>query len=137
MPGPAPSPNARRRNAGAVFTVIPSERKGRAPAWPLPTPIPSGMLSTWRKLWRTPMATQWEQLRYPDLVARYVLLLSVFLGKPGSELAAELRQMEDRLGLSTLAVLKHRWTIEDLDPDTKRRTKRVRGAGDVVPLFRA
>lgn len=36
MPGPAPNPNARRRNATVPMTKLPAEgRRGRTPAWPL------------------------------------------------------------------------------------------------------
>jgi hypothetical protein len=111
--GAAPKPNAQRRRglANGVITRLPAEgRKGGPPPWPL-----SGAgcdLEIWAELWSTPQAAAWETLGpgMVRVVARYVVLLAeAEVGEP--KVAAEVRQVEDRLGLSPLAMLRLRWEI--------------------------
>ncbi|MEN1976890.1 hypothetical protein [Cellulomonas olei] len=64
----------------------------------------------WRQLWATPMATQWEKLRWTRDVAQYTR------HKAAAELgsikdAKEARQFSDRLGLTDLALLRLRWEV--------------------------
>jgi hypothetical protein len=111
--GAAPKPNAQRRRglANGVITRLPAEgRKGDPPPWPL-----SGAgcdLEIWAELWSTPQAAAWETLGpgMVRVVARYVVLLAeAEVGEP--KVAAEVRQVEDRLGLSPLAMLRLRWEV--------------------------
>lgn len=117
MPGPAPNPNRRRRNAGPVMTDIPADaRKGRRPpAWPLPDGPSEAEHRLWLGLWRLPQASRWELMEWHRrLVARYVRSLAELEAASGAQptrLMAEVRQMEDRLGLSEQAMLKLRWRI--------------------------
>lgn len=114
MPGPAPKPDAqrRRRNATVSMTRLPSEgRTGDPPDWPLATTAAYDE-QTWRELWSTPQAVAWERLGVGTVrvVARYVVLLAeADVGEPKA--AAEVRQIEDRLGLSPMAMLRLRWEI--------------------------
>lgn len=111
--GAAPKPNAQRRRglANGVITRLPAEgRKGDPPSWPL-----SGAgydPEIWAELWSCPQAVAWELLGpgMTRVVARYVVLLAeAEVGEP--KVAAEARQMEDRLGLSPMAMLRLRWEI--------------------------
>ena len=113
--GAAPKPNAQRRRglANGVVTRLPSEgREGDPPRWPL-----SGCgydPEIWHELWTCPQAVAWERLGpgMVRVVARYVVLLAeAEVGEP--KVAAETRQMEDRLGLSPMAMLRLRWEIAD------------------------
>jgi hypothetical protein len=63
-------------------------------------------------MWATPQAVAWETLGWTRTVARYVRLL-VQSEKPKAtmSLCAEVRQLEDRLGLSPMAMLRLRWEI--------------------------
>jgi hypothetical protein len=113
MPGPAPKPQGqtRRRNAPMANTVqLPSGgRQGDAPEWPLAGEAPQ----TWDQLWATPQAVAWERLGWTRVVARYVHIL-VLCENPAEMTAAllgEARQLEDRLGLTPMAMLRLRWEI--------------------------
>lgn len=109
MPGPAPSANPRRRNARPDQTVLPSTgRPGAAPDWPLRGKPPT----CWYELWRTPQAVAWETLGLARLVARYAVQLTEAEKRNATTaVLAEVRQLEDRLGLSPMAMLRLRWTV--------------------------
>lgn len=114
MPGPAPkSPDARRRrNAPLANTVrLPAEgRQGDPPAWPLSDPSPAAA-ARWERLWATPQAAAWERLGWFDVVARYVQVLIFAEQTMTATLLGEVRQLEDRLGLSPMAMLRLRWEV--------------------------
>lgn len=51
---------------------MPSEgRRGKAPAWPLPTATARERV-VWNRLWKKPQAVLWEQLGQQDIVGLYV-----------------------------------------------------------------
>ena len=79
-----------------------------------------GKRGTWQYLWRLPQAVAWEELELVRTVARYALVL-VGAEKAGASpaLLSEVRQLEDRLGLSPLAMRRLMWEVTD-------------GAGNVV-----
>ena len=114
MPGPPPKPDnqRRRRNATVAMTRLPSEgRKGETPEWPLSSSAAYDE-DLWAELWSTPQAVAWERLGAGTIrvVARYVVLLAeADVGEPKA--AMEVRQLEDRLGLSPLAMLRLRWEV--------------------------
>ena len=125
MPGPAPKADdsRRRRNAPMANTVkLPAEgRDGDAPAWPFGDDAPE----TWFELWATPQAVAWERLGWFRVVARYVHILSL-CESPDTMTAAllgEARQMEDRLGLTPMSMLRLRWEIAS-DEVAEKRTER-------------
>jgi len=70
-------------------------------------------------LWRTPQAVAWEQLGWTRVVARYCHWSIQAEDSPEVPVAllGELRQLEDRLGLSPMAMLRLRWTIEQTPDD--------------------
>jgi len=114
MPGPPPKhpSERRRRNATVPMTRLPAEgRRGDPPEWPLAGPR-KRELAIWAELWSTPQAVVWERLGWFRPVARYARLLYE-VEKPGATAArlAEARQMEDRLGLSPMAMLRLRWEV--------------------------
>lgn len=114
MPGPPPKPDnqRRRRNATVAMTRLPSEgRTGETPEWPLASSAAYDP-DLWAELWSTPQAVAWERLGAGTVrvVARYVVLLAeADVGEPKA--AMEVRQLEDRLGLSPLAMLRLRWEV--------------------------
>jgi hypothetical protein len=114
MPGPPPKhPSQRRRpNAGPALTQLPAEgRKGPAPKWPLSKAKPAEA-EVWADLWKLPQAVVWERLKWFRSVARYVrCLIEVEGSGPSTRMLAEVRQMEDRLGLSPAALMRLRWEI--------------------------
>jgi hypothetical protein len=125
MPGPAPKPvdTRRRRNAPLANTLrLPAEgRTGDAPDWPLRGDAPD----IWSELWATPQAVAWERLGWTRVVARYVNVLSL-CEDPESMNAAllgEARQLEDRLGLSPMAMLRLRWEVAADEVAEQREAK--------------
>lgn len=128
MPGPPPSENPRRRNITPAGVVLPSGGfAGEIPAWPLAEPMTPAEKKAWEYFWRTPQAAAWAQLSLFRTVARYVR--SVL---PAEELGAipymlsEVRQLEDRLGLTPMAMLRLRWTVADDEVAEQRASRRPR-----------
>ena len=118
MPGPPPKPDGQRRRrnlpmAGSVTRLPAAGRPGEPPPWPLSRALKSE-LAVWRRLWATPQAVAWEALGWPDVVARYARFASM-ANERGARfsLLAEVRQLEDRLGLSVMAMARLRWEIVD------------------------
>ncbi|QPK78277.1 hypothetical protein G7Y31_06720 [Corynebacterium lizhenjunii] len=118
MPGPPPNPNARRKNARPDWVALPPQgRTGKTPAWPLPGRAPRG----WVALWRLPQAVMWEQLKFETQVGMYLLARNtaqdlLLAGEPNGALLSEVRQMEDRLGLSPMALKRLQWEIGGASP---------------------
>ena len=111
MPGPSARPG--RRNAGEWRKLPMDGRQGPAPAWPLgDADVPTMLL--WGDLWSSPQAVVWDELGWTRVVARYCrLVLEAEAGDAPVALLAEVRQMEDRLGLTPLAMRKNYWVIDD------------------------
>lgn len=126
MPGPAPNPDARRRNKRPVAMTLPvGGRTGRAPAFPIKTG--QRVPSMWAELWRTPQAVAWEKLGYHRVVARYALMLVAAekIETATSALLAEVRQLEDRLGLTPMSMKRLEWVIAADEVGEKRGEKRA------------
>ena len=130
-PLPKPPGERRRRNAPMANTLnLPKAgRKGKPPAFP------DGELNdydakVWADLWRTPMAVAWELNNYHRTVARYLRVMraaetGLAVGDVNATLLGEVRQLEDRLGLTPMALLRLRWEIDDSDEvGAKRATSR-------------
>lgn len=114
MPGPPPKPadQRRRRNAAPTTTQLPAAgRKGDPPKWPLSKPN-AAEVGFWAEVWSTPQAAAWERLGWVRTVARYVRV-AVQAEKPKAPamVCSEARQMEDRLGLTPMSLLRLRWEI--------------------------
>ena len=118
------------------MTQLPNEGYlGVIPRWPLDTASQSE-LERWNWLWGKPQAAMWIRDGIEDIVARYVRnCLAVETGGVNVALAyviAEIRQQEDRLGRSPMALLRLRWEVapdaiaEVRDEDTRRGTRRLR-----------
>lgn len=114
MPGPPPQKNARRRNARPDWRQLPAAgREGPVPEFPLGKPS-KAVAALWDELWHSPQAVAWEDLGWTRVVARYTKLVLV-AEKPDAPAAllAEVRQLEDRLGLSPMAMRRLQWEIEE------------------------
>ena len=80
-------------------------------------------------MWSTPQAVAWEKQGTGTIrtIARYTRML-VAAEKPGakSTLAGEVRQLEDRLGLTPMSMLRLRWEIvADELGDARREQPKV------------
>jgi hypothetical protein len=137
MPGPVPKPADQRvrRNPTIAMQQLPAEGySGPVPDWPFEDHT-RAELKRWRRLWSTPQAFMWAQNDMTDLVARYVRnCLTIESGAASVALAyitAEVRQQEDRLGRSPLALMRLRWEISptsvaSVDDIGSRRSTRER-----------
>jgi hypothetical protein len=91
-------------------------RKGKAPAFPLTIPRGStkAVRALWKELWATPQADAWESLGWTRVIARYTLK-AIEAEKPlaTASLLSEVRQLEDRLGLTPMSMKRLQWEIAE------------------------
>lgn len=132
-PYPKPADQRARRNPTIAMQQLPSEGySGPVPEWPFETHT-RAELKRWRWLWSTPQAAMWARNQMEDLVARYVRnCLIIESGAASVALAyitSEVRQQEDRLGRTPLALLRLRWEVSQeqvaavRDIDERRGTR--------------
>ena len=143
--GPAPDPNALRRDreAGQWVTLPAEGRKGPVPEWPLPEPT-ERELELWRQMWCKPQALLWERNGQHHEVAMYCRRFAAAEEHGASVAAGTLvRQMMDSLLLTIPAMRSARVRIAeaqeqgaDATPTRRKRTSSrarltvVRGDGD-------
>ena len=121
MPGPAPKPAGERvrRNAPMANTVkLPSEGRTKpAPIWPFGDEPPA----IWAELWSTPQAVAWERLGWTRVVARYCRVVAAAEAQPDkAAIQTAALQMEDRLGLTPMSMLRLRWEVVSDEVAEKR-----------------
>jgi hypothetical protein len=118
MRGPAPDPNALRRDRPddkATWLQLPRHHPGKAPRWPL-TECSERELDLWHDLWTMPQASMWLRNRQQLEVAVYVSTLRdlerVAYADKGyvAHRTLVLKQMNS-LGLTTEALNRLRWRI--------------------------
>lgn len=129
-PLPKPADQRRRRNAPIANTLkLPKAgRQGPPPAWPYAGKMTKADAGLWAQLWATPAAAAWELNNWTRVVARYVRLLRTTeseMDAPSAALLAEVRQLEDRLGLTPAAMLRLRWEIDGSDDVADARQHRA------------
>lgn len=123
MPGPAPKDpgSRRRRNVSVGKTLLPAGgRSGVAPVWPIYTRTEPDV---WAELWKTPQAVAWEAQGWTRAVARYALLIAATEDPeawPSAAILAEVRQMEDRLGLNPKSMRSLLWEVTSDEVAEKR-----------------
>lgn len=91
---------------------LPSRRDGAAPKLPPLRKWSAATRRWWRELWTTPQSTQWDQSGR-TAIPMAVLWQDMTDADPAKTPAilAELRQHQDRHGLSPKAMLQLRWRI--------------------------
>lgn len=106
-----------------------SGRKGPTPTWPLTIhAFPRGAreeAKLWKHMWTTPQSLVWELQGMELQVARWVRLMVDWQRTARSAGLAEVRMLEDRLGLTPLALLRLGWVIEDDPPAAEVDTPKV------------
>jgi hypothetical protein len=97
-----------------VSVRLPAEgRHGDPPEFPLLRPS-KRELELWARAWKRPQAVAWEAMGCEDVVARYVrVLIAAEKRSATGSVLMEVRRFEDALGLSPVAMLRLRWTIDD------------------------
>lgn len=115
MPGPPPKPAAqrRRRNAAPAVTKLPAGKPARkAPTLPGAAKLQKSTRDWWATVWASPMAAVWLDADVPALVRLAMLIDTVATGDASVMVLAEIRQLEDRFGLSPLARRRLQWELE-------------------------
>lgn len=127
-PGPAPDPNALRRDRkdDAAWTILPSGGfQGDIPEFPLPAAADADVTDTesslWSLLWRKPQAAMWAKLGMEFEVAAYV---RAFLESVQPEASAGLKnavlRMSGEIGLSLPGMHSMRWKFSEDEIAAKR-----------------
>ena len=130
MPGPAPDPDALRRDRkddAAGWTSLPSEGfAGAIPVWPISagSELAGSEAVLWDKVWRKPQAAQWSRLGLEYQVAAYVraFIESTEGESTSAGLTTAVLRMEDGLGISFKGMMTLRWKIV-ADEVSARRVK--------------
>lgn len=119
MSGPAPDPNALRRDRktdAAGWRVLPADgRPDDAPEWPLTEPADRER-DVWDDLWEKPQAVMWEELGQALEVALFVrTLVEAEQVDARVDVKKMVRGYLDSLGLSVQGMLRNRWKIAPAD----------------------
>ena len=79
----------------------------------------------WQQLWTTPQAPMWATMHIERVIARYVAITCLAEETQQAGLLAEVRQLEDRLGLTPVSLRKLQWKIEhhDNQPDKSEKSE--------------
>lgn len=118
MPGPAPKPKDQRRNRNAKqagdWIQLPKEGyQGPIPTLPKKLGLDKDTHAWWKKIWRSPMATQWTEEDVPSLIELAILRERLLDGK--ISVAAEVRLRTDLFGLTPAGRQQRRWMITEED----------------------
>ena len=122
-----PKPDGERRNRHAPafgWKVLPAEgRKGPTPPLPDWRKWSESTLTWWQALWATPQASQWltDDPELPRLALMHETVWSS--SRPSAALLTEMRQIEDRHGLSPKAMLQLRWIVAEPAPSEAPKPK--------------
>lgn len=140
--GPAPDPNAQRRNRkadAAGWRTLPAEgRAGEPPEWPL-TEATDREWNIWHDLWQKPQALMWEELGQVLEVALFARTLAE-AERPDARVDVKkmVRGYLDSMGLSVAGMLRNRWRIapvaEQDDADVVDMTARRPSARDRIKV---
>lgn len=123
MPGPLPKHQSqrRRRNKANPSAAVLLDAGGRS-APPLPEAVWSEeIISWWETIWSAPMASQYLDADVASLVRLARLKQSLLSDDVAFGVLAEIRQLEDRFGLSPLARRRLEWQIAEEDEVERKR----------------
>jgi hypothetical protein len=135
--GPAPDPNALRRERDASDWIhLPATgRQGPTPAWPL-SRATSRERQLWEAEWQRPQAVMWEANGQFVEVALYVRSLKE-AERPKASVALRtlVKQQQEALGLSLPGLARNRWIIAGTR-DQAQRPQVVSGGSSVKDRLR-
>lgn len=113
MPGPLPKPAGHRRRRNSSHVVrLPAEPGGEVPKLPGAGKLLGSTREWWAGVWRSPMAAVYLDADVPALVRLAGLIDVASRGEATAALLGEIRQMEDRYGLSPMARRRLQWEVE-------------------------
>lgn len=130
MPGPPPRHAAQRRRQNRTSRqILPPEGPESVPALPGRSKMLASTRAWWEAVWRSPMAHAYIEA---DALALQRLAQMIDLaarGEANAALLTEIRQLEDRMGLSPMARRRLEWEIgppADVKPLPSPRPREVR-----------
>lgn len=109
---PLPKPDSQRRNRvppRIPVVMLPADGRSQDPP-----PCPLRGDQWWNLVWASPSATQWRDEDVPA-VSRLGVLLECFDTTHDPKFLPEIRQLEDRLGLTPKARAQLHWVVADED----------------------
>lgn len=130
-PQPKPPGQRRRRNSGQPqWKELPADGRQGAPP---PLPPAEWLDSTrdwWKAIWASPMATVWLDADVPALVRLAQMIDQCNRDNVSGEFLSEIRQLEDRFGLSPKARKGLFWEVAqaeviEMPPQKKERKLRA------------
>jgi len=136
---PKPAGEARTRHKPAFgrppegWVVLPRQHRVKAPALPGSREWSAATREWWRRIWRLPQASQWDrsgESLHPAAVV-FDKLIAGADDRAVAGLAAELRQIYDRHGLSPKAMLQLRWRVADVDEEPTAAVAESASSSDV------
>lgn len=108
-----PCQRVRRSAQQASWRRLPAGgTPGKAPRLVGASKLPVAARDWWRDVWRSPMAAVFLEADVPALARAARLVARESVGEASAAELAELRQLEDRFGLSPLARRRLQWEIE-------------------------
>lgn len=131
MPGPAPKPSdqRRRRNKPEPKVTLPPGDSGReVPPLPFLDEASDFTKRWWETVWRSPMAAMWDPSDALVLARMAQLVQQVSLGDGSPQVLSEIRQLEDRMGLSPLARRRIGW---ELPPEEEAEARKADNVADM------
>ena len=126
-PAPKPASQRRRRNKTVAVQKLAPAKHRKAPPLPGADAMLKSTLDYWAKIWRSPMSAVWLEADEPALERLAQLVDSVATGDASAIVLSEIRQLEDRFGLSPLARRRLQW---ELDQVTQAEPKQVEQGDD-------
>jgi hypothetical protein len=119
MPGPPPKPASQRRRRNKAPAVV--KLANRQPSKPptLPKGFSPAARKWWATVWASPMAAVWLDADVPALVRLATLVELLDQGEATAMVLTEIRQLEDRFGLSPMARRRLQWEVEQAADEAK------------------
>ena len=115
--GPAPDPDALRRDREKDWITLPAEgREGDPPGWPLKDRT-EREADLWTKLWRLPQAVMWEKNHQELEVAMHCRSFAAAeLMNAPTNTRTLVRQQQEALGISLPGLHRNHWRIDGDTP---------------------
>lgn len=122
---PAPKPAAQRRRSNSTQPVhLPATgRDGKPPTLPGSRALLTSTRDWWRTIWSSPMAAVYLPADIPALVRLARLIDLEARGEGDGVTRTEIRQLEDRFGLSPLARRRLQWEIDQATAATETQSR--------------
>ncbi len=112
MPGPPPKhPGQRRRTNSRAGRILPSEGPETVPDLPGRSKMLASTRAWWEAVWRSPMANAYLEADSLALIRLAQMIDLASRGEANAALLTEIRQLEDRTGLSPLARRRLEWSV--------------------------